>query len=464
MVENAARALTHAAESIDLLALSGEAYGGEQLSHHAVVEGLAYDHTPREGAGRELARRLRAAARDHFGGEPDVWHFHNHSLGKNVHLPAAIGALVEDGAHVLLQIHDFAEDGRPVNYTRLKAAYPDLGTFSAALYPASERIHYATLNGRDAAVLLGAGAAPDRAHLLPNPVAVPALGDDGEDPFPAADALVLYPTRAIRRKNVGEVLLHAALAPAGTIFATTLRPENPEWRPLHDAWEAVARRLGLPVHFGAGERFSFDALMRRANRLITTSVAEGFGLAFLEPALFGKPLVGRNLPAITRDFRPWGIGLDHLYDALAVPTRWVDADALRAAVAATLTRLGRAYAWEFPAGSVERALEAMQAGDGAWDFGRLNEPLQTAVIEAAVAQPAAFDAVREALADVPTASAVAAQRAAVEAHLNLPAYGARLAGIYRGLLAGDGPSGASLDAHAILQAFLDPARLSLLCS
>ena len=42
--------------------------------------------------------------------------------------------------------------------------------------------------------------------------------------------------------------------------------------------------------------------MASAHRLVTTSVAEGFGLAFLEPWLFGKGLLGRNLPEITVDF------------------------------------------------------------------------------------------------------------------------------------------------------------------
>ena len=30
-----------------------------------------------------LLRRLREAASRHLGAEPDLWHFHNHSLGKN---------------------------------------------------------------------------------------------------------------------------------------------------------------------------------------------------------------------------------------------------------------------------------------------------------------------------------------------------------------------------------------------
>ncbi|MFP4281665.1 MAG: hypothetical protein ACLFU2_03480, partial [Opitutales bacterium] len=413
-----------------------------------------------------LAADLRAAARAALGGEPDVWHIHNHSLGKNVHLPGALRLLAEEGARLLLQLHDFAEDGRPENYRRLQAAYPERRTFAHSLYPASPAVHYAVLNGRDEAALRTAGVPDGRRHLLPNPVAVPALTDDAPPPElpPGTERLILYPTRAIRRKNLGELLLHAALSPAGTLFATTLRPENPEWRAIHGRWEALAGEWMLPVAFGLGETCAFDALMHRADALITTSVAEGFGLAFLEPALFDKPLVGRDLPEITGDFAAWGVRLGALYERLPVALTAAEEGALRKQVAEGLERLAVAYARPCAPDALERALDAMRDPAGHWDFGRLDEALQASVIRRAVAAPEAFPAARAALEPVPTSAEVAAQRAAVETHLALPAYGARLAALYRALRAEWPVAPAAHDASALLDTFLAPERLSLLRS
>ena len=61
--------------------------------------------------------------------------------------------------------------------------------------------------------------------------------------------------------------------------------------------------------------------------LVTTSIAEGFGLAFLEPWISGSSVVGRNLPDITEDF---SVELDHLYDRFDVPVDRVDLRELRA--------------------------------------------------------------------------------------------------------------------------------------
>ncbi len=240
VVENAVAAL--APHAVEIACLSGEPYAGTALPRHTEVPGLGYINEFSPTAPAALAADLRAAARTALGGEPDIWHIHNHSLGKNVHLPGALRLLAEEGARLLLQLHDFAEDGRPENYRRLQAAYPERRTFAHSLYPASPAVHYAVLNGRDEAALRTAGVPEGRRHLLPNPVAVPALTDDAPPPElpPGTERLILYPTRAIRRKNLGELLLHAALSPAGTLFATTLRPENPEWRAIHGRWEALA--------------------------------------------------------------------------------------------------------------------------------------------------------------------------------------------------------------------------------
>ncbi len=62
----------------------------------------------------------------------------------------------------------------------------------------------------------------------------------------------------------------------------------------------------------------FHALLTAAHALVTTSVAEGFGLAFLEPWLANRPLFGRKLPEVTEGNKKAGVNLASLYTRLDV--------------------------------------------------------------------------------------------------------------------------------------------------
>jgi hypothetical protein len=147
--------------------------------------------------------RLGGVTRGAFGGEPDVWHIHNHSLGKNPALTQEVSNLAMAGQKILLQIHDFAEDGRPDNYR-------NLGKLKNRLYPIAPHIHYAALNKRDDRFLLAAGIPKSNLHLLPNSVSpLPPT----QSLKPKAQSLFVYPCRAIRRKNLGELLLWSTLMP-----------------------------------------------------------------------------------------------------------------------------------------------------------------------------------------------------------------------------------------------------------
>ena len=59
-------------------------------------------------------------------------------------------------------------------------------------------------------------------------------------------------------------------------------------------------------------------MYRMADIVITTSVLEGFGFAYLEPWILEKPVIGRSIPSITPDFQTKGMKLGHLYTALVV--------------------------------------------------------------------------------------------------------------------------------------------------
>jgi len=347
-----------------------------------------------------LFSQLTAALDDlGFAPQQTVLHVHNHSLGKNRCLPRVVAQLAEAGYAVLLQVHDFAEDFRPENYGNIG----DPG--SAGLYPQGPAIHYAVLNGRDHGVLADAGVAPQRLHLLPNPTppidGLPPKSDAREklrqlfDVAPT-DRFLLYPVRCIRRKNVGEALLYSALAPPGTVVGLTLPPLNPLELSIYEEWQWLATELGLPCRFSVGGStaslavggagLSFPENLAAADGILTTSLAEGFGMAFLESSQAGHVLLGRDLPEITRDFVEMGMRFDWLRPELRVPVEWVGSDVRESLVELYRCSL-ETYDRPMPSDLAEQ-LE-VRVADGLVDFGDLDEQQQEQVLRAVCESSAA---------------------------------------------------------------------------
>jgi len=358
------------------LVLAGTPYEGQYPLPHFVDQGLDYRdaHSPPLSPEGLLAR-LEEAAIKHLGAPPDLWHFHNHTLGKNTVLSQVVGLLARRGTPLLLQLHDFAEDGRPDNFQKLQSL--------EELYPVAPHIHYAFINSRDQGYLESAGLPSQRAHNLPNAVTVPTLPSAPLPPSP----LVLYPVRGIRRKNLGELCLLAALAPTGSRFAVSLAPENPQWHRIHEQWISFATELDLPVEFGVVGRIppvegvapTFENWLAHSSHIVTTSVAEGFGLTFLEPLALGMPLIGRDLPEITKDFKTGEAQLGQLYQAISIPLELVDAQLLRIQLGEGLLKTYQSYQMTVPSGLVERTWQSLTA-EGSIDFGNLPEAMQEGVI------------------------------------------------------------------------------------
>jgi len=465
VIEHAATALVAAGHRV--LVVAGEPPSNPLLAGvaFAQVPGLAYEeHRPAVGPAA-LAAELARTAREGLGGPPDLWHIHNHGLGKNLALPEALCRLAREGRRLLLQPHDFAEDGRPGLYARLlgEIAGGDAGRLSALLYPQAAHLHYAVLNDRDRGFLAAAGVPRERLHLLPNAVNLPPPADRLADPFPGR-RLWLYPTRAIRRKNLGELLLWATLAPEGNLFATTQAPQNPLERSWYRRWVALAQELGLPLEPELGSCIDdFPALLASAHALVTTSIAEGFGLAFLESWLAGRPLVGRDLPEITRDFAVAGLDLGGLYTRLEAPLDWLDQDRLRRAMDRALADLTVAYSRAGTPADWER-LWASTVRNGRIDFGRLDETAQEEIIRHLAANPRDRDRLRPSgLPDGAPPALVARNRGVAERDYSLAGYGRRLEQIYGALLrAPVEPDLDAADGKVLLERFLAPERLFLL--
>jgi hypothetical protein len=275
---------------------------------------------------------------------------------------------------------------------------------------------------------------------------------------------MIYPTRAIRRKNVGEFLLWSLLGPASYRWQTTLAPRSSADLEVYRSWYTLAQTWNLPVDFAVGQSDPCSMAERyaRAQTVVTTSVAEGFGLSFLEPWLAGRPLWGRDLPEITADFKAAGLDLAALYQRVPVPLAWVGEATLRARLAAALARLREAYGRSCSPADVEAAW-AHLCPDGTVDFGRLDETLQRQVLAHLHRDDDARRLLRPvALPGVQGPSVLAHNRQVVATQYSLAVYGDRLAALYHHL-AGVVPGRVdSLDAGALLDQFLEPARFHLL--
>jgi hypothetical protein len=426
VVQTAARAL--AARGVRLVAVCGEDPGGRHDPALPVVveTALAYggDADPAELYDR-LARRIAAA----LGGTPDVWHLHNHSLGKNLALPRLARHLAVTGQPVLLQPHDFAEDYRPANYTLLRdeLAGGDPTVLAATLYPVAPHVLYAVLTQRDARALLAAGLPAEQVEVLPNPVAAPV--ETGATTHAAAGDRVVYPVRAIRRKNIGEFMLWSAIDPARRPHAITLPPTSGADLSPYAAWRELAASRGLSMQFAVGEREPFDAVISGAAAIATTSIAEGFGLVYAEPWLSGKPLVGRRIDGVADDLEALGLDLSGLYRRFDVPLDWFDRNALRRHTGAALTALAAAYGLPVAGDALDRAWRAMVQEDRV-DFGRLDESWQHEAVRRAVADPSAVPP--HPLTEA-AMSPVARNRDAVINTLGAEAYAERLHALYQRL-------------------------------
>ena len=327
-----------------------------------------------------------------FAASDTVVHVHNHALGKNSAIPGTLAQLADDGWPLLLQLHDFVEDYRPANYQVVIDAFANRGGACVDwLYPQGSAIHYAVLNGRDRQILQAVGIAPERLHWLPNPVGeLGPLADRAAARrclqrrfgVPHNDRYILYPVRGIRRKNLGELLLWAATASTNERLGITLAPMNPVEKPYYLAWKRLAHSLDLPVLFETGgpDGLTFLENLAASDQIITTSVAEGFGMVYLETWLFGRMLAGRDLPAITRDYTQQGVCLSNLYDELLVPVRWVGRSELDAQFHAIAQSAWQTYGRDVPTrAEVSRQLDSLLQDD-CLDFARFPTQLQARII------------------------------------------------------------------------------------
>jgi len=353
--------------SCDALVLTGDRATAEWPCEVTELPGLGYDQPGASPPTADvIAGRMLAALKKKWPGGCDVLHVHNPTLAKNRQFLQTIKRLQQAGVNLFLQIHDFAEDGRP-----------DL--YFTEDYPAD--CHYGVINTRDADILMRAGL--DRAGLHHIPNAVLGLAVQGGR---CPGSQILYPVRAIRRKNLGEAILLSMFFTGGQRLAVTQPPNSPVDASSYRDWIDWARQNQLPVDFEVGNKTDFSRLVETSESMVTTSISEGFGLAFLEPWTAGKLLWGRRLGKITMDFEKNGIKLDFLYDRLDVPLTWIDTGAFSREWHHWVFCAADRYGHVVDAEQVNRAFFSLTR-DERIDFGLLNEKFQRQVLARLMTDP-----------------------------------------------------------------------------
>ena len=452
VIRQQARSLVDAGDEV--LIIAGEA-GDRQADFSApvaVVPDLCYDSrredevrgTPEES--ERLVASLLFAMERQWGSIADVVHVHNPLIRKNKLLLPALRSLHSRGVKLLLQNHDFAEDFRPDVYLTGSAYVDD--------------VHYAAVNGRDHSFLRRAGLAVEGTHLLPNAV-VPISAKSGLD-----RTRYLYPVRASRRKNIGEALLLSLFIPEGRTIAVTLPPLSGRDAPSYEHWKSLAERLELPVEFEIGERETLSEALGSCFCALTTSIKEGFGFSFLEPWTAGRAVIGRRIDYVCRDFERSGVKFDCFYDEIAVPMVYLPAPLLRHKMEAALSLTYRAFDIVPPPYALKTLTDDLFSRDS-FDFGRMDEELQTDVIETMASNAAA----RADLADAnpflsglsawePDERTVASNRDRILSTYAPRSAAALLRETYR--LTMERPVRHRLSKSVLLELFLDPLKISLI--
>ncbi len=396
---------------------------------------------------QDIADTIINAIQTRFNGPADILHVHNPLLAKNKSFLKILKAVQKKGITLFLQIHDFAEDGRPASYF------------------AEEYLtdcHYSVVNSRDYRILLRAGLKKEGLHHLFNSVNLP-----GRQPASSGgDRSVVYPIRGIRRKNIGEAILLSLFFENEETLVITLPPNSPADMESYKDWKAFSADHQLRVEFDTGLKRPFDAIVRSARYLLTTSITEGFGFSFLEPWLFEKMVWGRKLSDICCDFEANGVRFNHMYTRLNIPTDWINLSGFFNKRQHALQNAAKLFGIQIDRDRIQGANESI-TDEGTIDFGLLDEDAQRDVILKLLSDKACM---QDMLRLNPFLSKfgkarnemdiIKRNRSAVMRNYNMALYRQKLLAAYQSVNASSVRQ--RIDKETLLMQFLDLSKFSLL--
>ncbi|MDC7124147.1 MAG: hypothetical protein PQJ46_01175 [Spirochaetales bacterium] len=341
-----------------------------------------------------LALKLHESYGDSF------WWIHNYHLGKNPLFTAAVIHTAKQfpEQRILLHIHDFPECARYDNLDKL---------FLAGIknpYPVTKNIDYALINSRDKKILEEAGIPSEKLFLLNNPVE-----DDSIDSIVMSDEkkielktaffksyhndfpglkpdgkILFYPVRTIRRKNVFEAGLIAALSNEPINLVLSLPGISDSEKKYSELCEKTFKEGLIPGIWGSGMSKSQDVpsypqMLKLCDMIISSSVQEGFGYLFINSVTLGTPVVARNLDILDgiKDFFPE----QHcfFYNNFFVPISGSKAETLKEAYKIKIKKLGK-YLSEKAVESISKKIELLST-DKIADFSFLSVEEQVDILK-----------------------------------------------------------------------------------
>ncbi|ERP31990.1 glycosyltransferase family 1 protein [Chitinivibrio alkaliphilus] len=319
--------------ALELVLYTGDAadYSPPEDPRFSLVEEPLLDYASAIRQGESLDGYLRLL-RFFCDQEPGtLFHVHNSVIGKNPRLNAAIVEAARAGCPFCIHCHDFVED-RPALFKQVQQAAASLGyaRYEDLMYPQHGRVYWVCINKSD--LSRSPLSSFESTSYIPNPVEPPPRGNMTRMELACSlkidetKSWYFYPVRAIERKNIGEFILLSQLIDPEGVWLISREPETPEEREGYEQWRHFSSLHTLPLLFNAAKKGDFGSLYEHCTYVVTTSVMEGFGLVFLESFLAGKPLLGRNIPAVTEDFCARGVVFSGIYDVLLVPAYgvWTD--------------------------------------------------------------------------------------------------------------------------------------------
>jgi hypothetical protein len=337
---------------------------------------------------------------------------HNMNLGKNCALSSAFAdtarrfSLIKDRVRFFSVVHDYAEEGRTGLLSQIKMVQDFDVDIWNDLYPSLWNLHFVSPSSRNASLLKKAGFPTT---VLENPVvkspatmlhdkkslqrkklraALFEIAKKENVRLRSSRPVVLYPTRVISRKNPVEAVLVAHV-----VFQSNLLfgayGTSPADRSLAEGLKKICVKYGVPVVFDAGRIAgradnSFSMLYDVADLCMTTSIAEGFGYAIHEPALYGKNIIGRCPDGFSVSGKHEN---SYLYKRLLIPCAWVQMDEIKSRYYDRLRNVSGWYG-TFPAfNSFSKMFDASFIRNNGIDFGCLDATTQLTVLSRCVASP-----------------------------------------------------------------------------
>jgi len=246
------------------------------------------------------------------------------------------------------RLHDFPMDRRGNFQNILKFKGQEANPYwHKLIFPNRSNFSYIMINQSDMKIITSHGILDEESKFyIPNPLKEERDYQDEEYKtlkkiiqkkynIPTDKKIIYYPVRIVERKNICEAIFITQLLnnkfDDKYHLIVSLKPSTAGPLKYYNKLKKFVEKNKLPVTLGIDmialnrvvkgdkiEKYSVGDMYKVSDKIITTSKLEGFGMFFIESWYYKKPIIGRDLPSRTIDFKCKGIYLEHLYSSLFI--------------------------------------------------------------------------------------------------------------------------------------------------